>query len=254
MAAPSPMLLERLARPSGTPRKQPLSLGLPELDEALPELGLPRSAVIELACHPGLGRATQLALMACASAQAETRATSHDGQARWCAWLDPTATLYAPGVAQTGVELARLCVVRPPVAELAKVAVRVVASHAFAVVVVDRAGVPGRSVNSPLTRSANSALTRSANSALTRSANSALTRSANSALTRWDVVVRRLALACERSDTTVLLLSSLADAQARPLPTAMRLELASPGPARLALRVARDRNGRVGSPRILGVA
>ena len=230
MAAPSPMLLERLARPSGTPRKQPLSLGLPELDEALPELGLPRSAVIELACHPGLGRATQLALMACASAQAETRATSHDGQARWCAWLDPTATLYAPGVAQTGVELARLCVVRPPVAELAKVAVRVVASHAFAVVVVDRAGVPGRSVNSPLTRSA------------------------NSALTRWDVVVRRLALACERSDTTVLLLSSLADAQARPLPTAMRLELASPGPARLSLRVARDRNGRVGSPRILGVA
>jgi recombination protein RecA len=198
-------------------RAKALPLGLRSVDDSLPEGGLPRGAVVELAAPQGLARATTLALSLCASAQAEARLRGErDTRGAWCAWLDPTATLFAPAVARAGVDLDRLLVVRPTLDDLARVAARVASSHAFAVVVVDTAGVPGqRGVDR---------------------------------LDRWGTVTRRLALAIEGSDTTVLLLTDARASRAMPLPAAMRIEVERLAEDRLGLRVAKDRRGRVTPP------
>jgi recombination protein RecA len=127
-----------------------LALGWPELDAALPDGGLPRG-VVELAAPRALGGSTSVALAAVRSAQQRAKASlARSSEARgraqehgWCAWIDPEGTLYAPGVAKAGVDLARMLVVRPPRAELARVAVKVTASRAFDVVVVDFDPVEG---------------------------------------------------------------------------------------------------------------
>ncbi len=206
------------------------------LDAALPDGGLPRGAVIELTASRGLGRATAVALRACASAQAEARLRSGDPSTHgaWCAFIDPWSTLHAPGVVQSGVDPTRLLVVRSPEASLARVAVRVAESRAFALIVIDTAGVPG----------------------------ALLQGGGRVRLDRWGTVVRRLALAVERTDTAVLLVTDALAPRAMPLPVAMRLELEHriDGGERLAglqggllqggltLRVAKDRHGRVGAP------
>lgn len=212
-----------------------LPLGLPSIDAVLPGGGLPRGAVVELSAPHGLARATTLALAACASAQAEARirgAASTDGA--WCAWLDCDGSLFAPAVVRAGVDASRLLVVRPQPEPtlLARVAVRVAQSGAFSVVVVDTTGAPGMA-RTP------------------------------ERLDRWATTVRRLALAVERSPTTVLLVTDARAHRAMPLPVAMRLELAqslAPASARavrgdgmppLTLRVAKDRHGRVAAPVVI---
>lgn len=212
-------------------RAKALPLGLRTVDASLPEGGLPRGAIVELTAPQGLARATTLALSLCASAQAEARLRGEsDTRGAWCAWLDPVfsargsgspsassapnpGSLFAPAVARAGVDLERLLVVRPDLDDLARVAVRVAGCHAFSVVVVDTAGVPGCR--------------------------------GEARLDRWVTIVRRLALAVEGSDTTVLLLTDAAASRAMPLPAAMRIELERLGEDRLGLRVAKDRRGRV---------
>lgn len=206
-----------------------LPLALPPLHRArstpalplLAGLDLPRGAVVELTAPAGLARMTQLSLLACANAQRLSSAVSHDGDARWCGFIDAAGSLYAPAVAEAGVKLERLLVVRPDADELAKVAVRMASSRLFAVLVVDRVGVPSASV--PTTR------------------------------IRWDIAVRKLALACESSDTTVLLLSDEHVAKHEALPVAMRLELGRPAPDRVSLRVVKDRRGFEGGARIVSL-
>jgi recombination protein RecA len=195
-------------------RAKALPLGLRPVDAALPEGGLPRGVVVELSAPQGLARATTLALALCASAQADARHRGeNDTQGAWCAWLDPTATLFAPGALRAGVDLERLLVIRPGSDDLARVAVRVAQSHAFSVVVIDTAGVPGSR--------------------------------GETRLDRWVTIVRRLALAVEGSDTTVLLLTDANASRAMPLPAAMRIELERLAEDKLGLRVAKDRAGRV---------
>jgi recombination protein RecA len=206
------LLSDRSLDPAGSP---PLSTGMPELDAALPDGGLPSSAVVELCGPSGMGRVTGVALSACAAAQRRVRES--EGQDGWCAWIDAAGSLYAPGLARAGVDLDRLLVVRPDPADIARVAVRLVQSRVFAVVVIDRASVPGAEL--------------------------APTRA-----TRWNTVVRRLALAAEQAETSVLLLSTTAAAQRQTLPVAMRLELDRPGLDRLRLRVAKDKRGRLRGP------
>src|SRR5437867_12631025 len=75
-----------------------LRLGWRELDEALPDGGLPRG-VVELASPRAIGGGSAIALSAVRAAQAR------DARA-WCAWIDPEGTLYARGVAMAGVDLA----------------------------------------------------------------------------------------------------------------------------------------------------
>jgi recombination protein RecA len=194
---------------------QGLSFGIAELDALLPDGGLVRGSVIEL-CAAGEGAlGTSLGLAACAKAQADARALGH--RAPWCAFIDPSSTLYGPGVAATGVELERLLVVRPTLAALSRVALRLAESEAFAVVVVDLTGVVGERVAVPLGT--------------------------------WPRVVRRLAMAIEGTGHSVLLLTREADRRPLPLPVAQRIEVSRPSADKLFVRVAKDQRGRVSAAR-----
>ena len=116
-------------------RPRPLTLGWRELDDALPDGGLPRG-IVELSAPGKLGGATSVALAAVRAAQAR-------GPSAWCAWVDPEATLHAPGLVAAGVDLSRMLVVRPPRALLGKVGVKLVSAGAFEVVVVDVDAIAG---------------------------------------------------------------------------------------------------------------
>jgi hypothetical protein len=221
MALPA-HLLERL--PARVRRGEPsssdgsagvLSLGSLELDALLPDGGLLRGSVVELSVTGGLGLATSLSLAACRSAQDE--ASSHGGAVPWCAFIDPSGTLYGPGVASTGVELERLLVVRPRLDALERTAIRLAESQVFSVIVIDAMGVPGASLDV--------------------------------GLGAWPRVVRRLALGVAGSGSCVILVT---DGEARrplPLPVAMRLEIARSAEDRLSVRIGKERRGRVSGPR-----
>lgn len=204
----------RFARPAEGPTLG-LSFGIPELDAVLPDGGLVRGGVIEL-CAAGEGAlGTSLGLAACAQAQTEARARG--GHTPWCAFIDPSSTLYGPGVVASGVELSRLLVVRPPLAALSRIALRLAESEAFAMVVVDLTGVVGERVAVPLGT--------------------------------WPRVVRRLALAVEGTGHSVMLLTREADRRPLPLPVAQRLEVSRPSADKLLVRLAKDQRGRVSAPR-----
>src|SRR5690606_20149271 len=61
----------------------------------------------------------------------------------WCAFVDPSGTLHAPGVVEVGVQLDHVLVVRPPLEALERTACRLARSIAFDLVIVDTVGVPG---------------------------------------------------------------------------------------------------------------
>ncbi|MGH7438736.1 MAG: recombinase A, partial [Polyangiaceae bacterium] len=173
----------------------------------LPDGGLPRG-VVELAAPFSIGGATSVALAAVRAGQGRAKEA-------WCAWVDPGASLFAPGVVRAGVDVSRLLVVSPERAALGRTAVKIVASGAFEVVVVDGlsgAGQEGRR---------------------------------RKALAP-EVLVRKLAIAAEPNGATVLLLTDSTRPRAVPWPVAMRLELRRPSVGDLSVRVAKDRTGRVG--------
>jgi hypothetical protein len=186
-----------------------------ELDTLLPDGGLPRGTVTELSVAGGAASATSVALAACRAAQA---ASLQRGEAApWCAFVDPSATLYGPGVAAAGIQVDRLLVVRPSLDALERTAIRLAESHAFSVLVVDTVGALGKSLSVPLGV--------------------------------WPRIVRRLALGAQESGACVLLVTDAEVPRPLPLPVALRLELSRPSSERLGVRVAKDRRGRVSSPR-----
>ena len=199
------------------PKAPSLSLDWPELDDALPDAGLPRG-VVELASPRAIGGGTAIALSAIRAAHAK------DARG-WCAWIDPEGTLHAPGVAMAGVDLARMLVVRPPRSELARVAVKVASARAFDVIVIDMDPIPG-AVSSASQKSGARRVNRKK---------------------AWpsEVVVRKLAILAEEGGATVILLTDAQSPRAMPWPVALRLEL-SRSPDALAIRVAKERQGRVG--------
>jgi hypothetical protein len=86
-------------------RIETLSSGFPELDARLAGGGWPRSGLVEiLATHLGSGE-LRLLLPLLAT-------VTHQPQARWCTWIAPPLTPYAPALAARGVNLARILVVR----------------------------------------------------------------------------------------------------------------------------------------------
>ncbi|HEY3665543.1 MAG TPA: recombinase A [Polyangiaceae bacterium] len=192
-----------------------LSLGVEALNRVLPDHGLPRGAVVELSIHGGSALGTSLGLAACRAAQ--LAAVERGGSMPWCAFLDPSGTLYAPGVAAAGVNLERLLVVRPSVEALSRVALRIVESAACAVTVIDLIGVPGQSL------------------------------AVN--LTAWLRVVRRLAMGVDGTAHSVILLTDASEQRPLPLPVAQRIELERPTEGKLVVRVAKDKQGRVSAPR-----
>jgi recombination protein RecA len=199
------------------PKEGPLSGGLPlavdALNAVLPDGGLLRGGVVELAVAEPGALGTSLGLLCCRAVQEEARARGAT-TLPWCAFVDPSSTLYAPGVAESQVDLERLLVVRPPLEALSRVASKLVESPAFALVVIDTVGMPGAQLDV--------------------------------ALGTWPRVVRRLAMAVEGTNRSVLLLTDAAAPRPLPLPVAQRLELKRTRLDQLALRVAKDRRGRVG--------
>ncbi len=191
----------------------PIELG--QLGSVLPGGGLLRGSVVELAAAGGAALATSIALSTCRAVQQE--ALVHGGELPWCAFLDPSGSLYAPGVAKAGVELKRLLVVRPNLDALARVAVRLAESRAFAVLVVDTSGVPGASL---------------------------VARGS-----AWVRAVRRLALSTEGTASVVLLLTEHMARSGTALPVAQRVVLSRPAPDMMRVQLTKDRHGRVSAPR-----
>lgn len=206
-------------------RAPALSLGWPAIDALLPDGGLPRG-VVELASHRALGGPTRLAARAVAAA--------HGQHVRgFSAWLDPEATLHAPGLARVGVDLARLFVVRPPRAEVGRIAVKVARAGAFDVIVVDMADM-SRACEAwpppyPLHRGGVGTETDR--------------RERARRPLPPEVVVRKLALAAEEGNATVILLTDSAEARSAQWPVALRLEIER-RPDAMGIRVAKDQRGR----------
>ena len=208
-----------LGAPFGEP--SPLVLGW-ALDDVLPDGGLPRG-VTELAAPRALGGATSVAISAVRAAQKDPRA--------WCAWLDPDRTLYAPGLARAGVDLSRLLVVRPPRADLGRIAVKAAASRALEVLVVDMDACTG----------------------VTKEAPRARPRASARRPIEPEVLVRKLALLSEEGGTRVLLITDRDEPRRATWPVALRLEL-DRAPESLTVRIAKDRRGRVGLKKTLPLA
>jgi hypothetical protein len=220
-----------------------LALGIPELDAALPRGGLLQGSVTELQVRGAGGAATSFALCACRAAQkaaASWNAPSGQGaggqsqraarpgaeSVPWCAFIDPSASLFAPGVAWLGVELNRLLVVRPDIAAVERIAVRIAEARAVAMLVVDLRGATGNLSS--------------------RGGANHRTASPN-----MQGVVRRLALSVKNLATSVLLITDAGAPRALPLPVAMRLEFARASASHFEVRVAKERTGRVSSPRLV---
>jgi len=164
----------------------------------LPDGGLPH-AVVEITCsHALYAGATRIAVAA-------VRAVHGRDPRAWCAWIDSDSTLYAPGLAQAGIDLGRLLVVRPPQKPFLRgvgprVTVKVSSSGAFDIVVVEL----------PQARAE-------------------------------ERFIRKLALAAEQHGTTIVL---LAPPHVDTWPVALRLEVARAEDG-LDVRITKDRFGRV---------
>jgi protein ImuA len=94
-------------RGRGLTRIETLSSGFPELDARLVGGGWPKMGLVEiLATHLGSGELRLLLPL--------LAAVTHQPEARWCTWIAPPLTPYAPALAARGVNLSRMLVVRAP--------------------------------------------------------------------------------------------------------------------------------------------
>ena len=199
-----------------------LSLGIPALDEVLPQRGLLEGSVVELQVRGASGAATSFALCACRAAQHRAHTFSARASAdkaperNWCAFVDPSATLFAPGVAHLGVDLSRLLVLRPEVDAVERTAIRIAEAKAVSLLVVDLRGALGGLAVSHH---------------------------------RWQRTVRRLALAVKQLATCVLLITPAEPRASLPLPVAMRLEFSRSSAESFEIRVGKERTGRVSAAR-----
>lgn len=193
------------------------SSGLVALDAMLPSGGLPVGRVIELAVA-GSAWGTRVGFLMCRVAQQQARQTGGSG---WCAFIDPSGSLYAPGAASLGIDLERLLVVRPSWETLERVAVRMAEARLFSVLVIDSVGVlPDATVR-------------------------------QSPPSRWQRTVKRLALAIRGTAAQVVLLTDQARARPLPLPVGLRLELTQLEAEHLCVQVTKEHRGRVGSKRVI---
>ena len=233
--------LARLGITQGTDALAPssstvLSLDWPELERVLPDRGLPRG-VVELASL-SMTRAKNGAMRGGATtiALSAMRAIHAASGSAWCAWITESngSPLYSPAVAQAGVDLDRLLVVRPSPADLARTVVKVAASGAFDLVIVDApSGLDGK--------------------LSLREVGQAQAQGRRAARVDGSVVVRKLALAAEERGTTFILLTNIYTPRAVPWPVALRVEVER-RPEAIAVRVTKDRRGRSSSQHVVRVA
>ncbi len=101
----------KLKDASAAPARPVWSTGKSSLDARLPGGGWPTASLIEvLLDDTGLGE-VQLFLPALVACQRDNGA-----DARWLVWIAPPHEPYAPALAQQGIELKRLLIVRPSTA------------------------------------------------------------------------------------------------------------------------------------------
>ena len=101
----------KLKDASAAPARPVWSTGKSSLDARLPGGGWPTASLIEvLLDDTGLGE-VQLFLPALVACQRSTA-----GDAPWIVWIAPPHEPYAPALAQQGIELGRLLIVRPATA------------------------------------------------------------------------------------------------------------------------------------------
>ena len=101
----------KLKDASAAPARPVWSTGKSALDARLPGGGWPTASLIEvLVDETGLGE-VQLFLPALVACQRSTTQGNRD--APWLVWIAPPHEPYAPALAQQGIELGRLLVVRP---------------------------------------------------------------------------------------------------------------------------------------------
>jgi hypothetical protein len=193
-----------------------LSLGIPAIDAVLPLQGLPHGSVTELQVRGTSGAATSFALCACRAAQRLSGASG--AVSPWCAFIDPAATLYAPGVARLGVDLDHLLVVRPELEAVGRAAIRIVEANLASVLVIDLTGTEP-----------------------------SLDEHIGPHI--WERNVRRLALAVKSAATSILLLTRSEQFQTLSLPTFMRLEFTRRSTESFEHRVAKERTGRISAAR-----
>ncbi len=206
-----------------------LPLGVSALDAALPDEGFPRGQVIELAVAPGAGFGTTLALWACRAAQREAQL---QGTSAWCAFMDPSGTLYAPALLEAGIDLERLLVVRPDAEALSRVAVRLAEANAFSVLVIDTVGCLSKAgVQASGKRSACGAKSVGHQ--------------------HWVRTVRRLALAIQNTHSQVFMITNKWERRPLPLPVGQRIELKRQGLDALELTVSKDKRGRISEARVV---
>lgn len=211
-------------------------LGIPALDRVLPDGGLPRGQVTELAVSAGTGLATSISLGACRAAQEQAR---HQGIDCWCAFVDPSGSLFAPGVIEAGVDPRKLLVVQPPEepspaqrrttaapSAINRIAIQLAEARLFSVIIVDIVGA-------------------------TWAADHTRTAPLSPSLSQWGKTIRRIAMAIAGTSTQVLLLTDRAARRTLPLPVALRLELQRRNPSQLWLTVAKDKRGRVSAPQLV---
>jgi len=104
----------KLKDASAAPARPVWSTGKSSLDARLPGGGWPTASLIEvLLDETGLGE-VQLFLPALVACQRST--TQGSSEAPWLVWIAPPHEPYAPALAQQGIELGRLLVVRPSTA------------------------------------------------------------------------------------------------------------------------------------------
>lgn len=220
-----------LARgPSASPRTSALSEGaalpsvLPEERDPWAELLLsgkwPEGVVSELSLGGGWAGGTSLALNACR--QVQEAGVPFSREPSFCAFVDPTRSLYAPGVARAGVLLSHLLVVRPAPEDLVRVTLRLVESRSLPLVVVDLVGTPTSPLEVPLGP--------------------------------WGRVVQRLGRALEGTSARVLLLTHREAPRPLPLRVGLRIELERHAPDQLSYRVTKSAEGATGAGRALELA
>jgi recombination protein RecA len=117
------------------------------------------------------------------------------------------ASLYAPGLERRKVELGRVLVVEPTEDSLERVVLRMVESRLFELIVIDLVGIPGAGCEL--------------------------------FLGGWGRTLRRMQLALEGTERSVLLLTSEFSRRPFPLPVSERWELRRSGPREVTLRSAK---------------
>lgn len=192
--------LVRLGSASGLPERAegapPSALSSPralteavDWSQALLQGELVKGGVLEICSKGGPSLGTTLSLRAFRHAQKQAKVQM--AASGWCAFVDPTRSLYAPGLRSAGLDPSRVLVVRPDLDALARVTLRLVESQIFSVVAVDLMGLPGLPLTLPLGP--------------------------------WVRVVRRLSLALAESDSSVVLLTDYNAPRPLPLPVKDRI-------------------------------